>query len=52
MVATIIEIDDEQKNIAGQVLKYNLQNRMKNWELMYLTNRSIEQTQPKRQIQK
>ena len=32
--------------MAGQVLKYNSKNRMKNSDVLYLTSRSIEQCQP------
>ena len=38
--------DDEIKNIAGQVLKYNSKNWKKNSDVLYLTSRSIEQFQP------
>ena len=37
--------DDEIKNIAGQVLKYNSKNWIKNSDVLYLTSRSIEQCQ-------
>ena len=36
----------EIKNTAGQVLKNNTKNWMKNSDVLYLTSRSIEQCQP------
>ena len=41
------KFDELKKNIAGQVLKYNSKNWMNNLEVLYLTNNSIEQWQPK-----
>ena len=38
--------DEVKKNIAGQVLKYNSKNWMKNSDVLYLTSRSNEQFQP------
>ena len=37
---------DEVKNPAGQVLKFNSKNCMKNSDILYLASRSIEQCQP------
>ena len=44
--STDINIKINKKNIAGQVLKNNSKNWMKNSDVLYLTSRSIERCQP------